>query len=228
MRIKFGRTKYGIDVIMTAIRIYLSYPNSYRDVEEIMKEQGIDVDHTTIYRWIVKYVPRLLNKFRKYKLNVGEKWHLDETYIKVGGVEHYLYRAVDCEGRTIDFKLYKTRNKAAAKRYLAHAIKNNGTPKKVNIDGSLANEAGIKKYNKKHDEEIIITKVKYLNNIVEQDHRNIKRKTRSIQTFKNFYSAQITLAGIEMVKMLKKGQAYIGKLFAQNYIDEFHELAYLK
>ena len=79
MRIKFGRTKYSIEVIMTAIRIYLSYTTSYRDVEEILKEQGIDVDHTTIYRWVIKYVPLLIKKFRKHKLKVGENWQLDET-----------------------------------------------------------------------------------------------------------------------------------------------------
>ena len=213
---------------MTAIRIYLSYQTSYRDVEEILKEQGIVVDHTTIYRWVIKYVPRLLHKFRKYKLKVGESWYLDETYIKVGGIDHFLYRAVDSKGCTIDFKLYTKRNKSAAKRYLNHAIKNNRRPKKVNIDGSLANKAGIKKYNNKNNTDIKITKIKYINNIVEQDHRKIKRKIKSVQTFKKISTAQITLAGIEMVNMLKKGQAFIGSLFVKDFIDEFHELAYLK
>lgn len=228
MKVKFGQTKYSIETIMTAIRLYLSYSTSYRDVEEILKERGITIDHTTIYRWVIKYVPKLLKKFRKYKLKTGEQWHLDETYIKVGGVDHYLYRAVDSEGYTIDFKLYTRRNKSAAKRYLTHAIKNNHTPEKINIDGSLANEAGIKTYNENNNTDIKITKIKYLNNIVEQDHRNIKRKTRSIQTFKKLATAQITLAGLEMINMLKKGQAYLGSLFARDYIDEFHELAYLK
>jgi transposase-like protein len=124
---------------MTAIRIYLSYSTSYRNVEEILNEQGISVDHTTIHRWVIKYIPKLLQKFRQQKLEVGENWQLDETYIKVGGVERFLYPAVDSEGLTIDFKLYKTRNKSAAMRYLTHAIKNNRPPKEVNIDGSLAN-----------------------------------------------------------------------------------------
>ncbi len=228
MKIKFGRTKYSIEVIMTAIRIYLSYTTSYRDVEEILKGEGIDVDHTTIYRWVIKYVPRLIQKFRKHKLRVGENWFLDETFIKVGGINYYLYRAVDSEGFTIDFKLYKRPNKTTAKKYLDMAIKNNLEPKKINIDGSLANEAGIKKYNEENDADIKITKIKYLNNIVEQDHRKIKRKVRSIQTFKNFSTAQITLAGIELMKMLKKGQGYLGSLFANDHIDSFHELAYLK
>ena len=213
---------------MTAIRPYLSYSTFYRDVEEILKEQGLIVDHTTIYRWVIKYVPKLLYKFRKYKLKVGERWYLNETYIKVGGVDHYIYRAVDSNGQTIDFKPYKKRNKSVAKRYLNHAIKNNRTPGKVNIDGGLAIEAGIKKYNFQNNSDIKITKIKYLNNIIEQDHRSIKRKFKSIQIFKKLSTAQIILAGMEMVKMLKKGQVFIGDLFVEGLIDEFHELTYLK
>ena len=228
MRIRFGKVLFSTETIMTAIRLYLSYGISYRDVEEILLERGIKVDHTTIYRWVIKFTPKLLIKFKQCKLHVGTSWRLDETYIKVFGKWHYLYRAVDKEGNTIDFQLFKRRNKSAAYKYLKKAIEENGIPEKVNIDKSGANTAGIKLYNERKGTNIEIRQCKYLNNIVEQDHRNVKRITKPIQTFKNFASARITLAGIEMMNMLKKRQAYLGTLFTANYIDEFHELAYIK
>ena len=228
VKIRFGKVLFSTETIMTAIRLYLSYGISYRDVEEIMLERGIKVDHTTIYRWVIKFTPKLLKKFKQFKLDVGSSWRLDETYIKVCGEWHYLYRAVDKEGYTIDFQLYKRRNKTAAYKYLKMAIEGNGLPEKINIDKSGANTAGIAKYNKVNGTEIEIRQCKYLNNIVEQDHRNVKRITKPIQTFKNFASARITLAGIEMMNMLKKRQAFLGNLFTTNYIEEFHELAYVK
>ena len=228
MRINFGQVKFSVETIMTAIRIYLSYGVSYREVEELMLERGIKVDHTTIYRWVIKFTPKLLKKFKKYKLKVGASWRLDETYIKVCGEWHYLYRAVDKNGFTIDFQLYKRRNKTAAYKYLRNAIEENGVPEKVNIDKSGANTAGIRQYNKRHGTNIEIRQCKFLNNIVESDHRKVKRVAKQMGTLKNFVSARVTLAGIEMMNMLKKRQAYLGTLFTKNYIDEFHELAYIR
>jgi len=150
---------------------------------------------------------------------------MDETYVKVAGIWYFLYRAVDKEGQTIDFHFSKRRNKMAAYKFLKKAINNNGVPIKINIDKSGANTTGIKLYNKRHGTNIEIRQCKYLNNIVEQDHRKIKRHTKSLGSFKSFVAAKITLAGIEMINMLRKGQAYTGSLFTGNIFDDFYELA---
>ena len=129
-------------------------------------------------------------------------------YIKIKGIWHYLYRAVDKEGNTIDFMLFKNRNATAAKKFFKKSIKNNGVPKKVTIDKSGANKAGLKQINAKlpNYQQIEIRQIKYLNNIVEQDHRAIKRIVGPMLGFKEFHSAKATLAGIELYHMLRKGQ----------------------
>ena len=161
------------------------------------------------------------------KKKVGTSWKLDETYVKVAGEWYYLYRAVDKNNATIDFFFSKRRNKTAVYRFLKQAVANNGIPEKINIDKSCANKAGIELYNKRHGTNIEIRQCKYLNNGVEQDHRKVKRITNSIGSFKSFLSATISLAGIEMMNMLKKGQSYTGFLFSENYMDEFYQLAYV-
>ena len=126
--------------------------------------------------------------------------------LKVKGEWHYLYRAVDKYGKTIDFVLTKQRDEQAAKRFLTQAIRRHGVPEKITIDGSAANEAAIKSYNEEHGTAIEIRKIKYLNNIVEQDHRAVKRVTRPMLGFKSFEAAQSTLAGVELMHMIKKRQ----------------------
>ncbi len=190
-----------------------------------MREDKEEIDHSTINRWVLKFTPKILSRFQKTKLSVGKKWYMDETYVKVAGEWCYLLRAVDSDGRTIDFYFSKRRNKSAAYKFLKKAVKNNGLPIKVNIDKSGANTAGIELFNKRHNTNIEIDKIKYKNNIVEQDHRKIKRLTRSMGSFKKFTSAQITIAGIEMMNMLKKGQVYTGDLFSLEYEDDFYEIA---
>jgi transposase-like protein len=134
---------------------------------------------------------------------------MDETYIKVKGECRYLYRAVDKYGETIDFLLTEHRDKEAALRFLKKAIRRNGLPEKITIDGSEANEAAIKRYNEEHGTNIIIRQVKYLNNMVEQDHRAVKRITRPMLGFKVFDAAQCTLAGVELMHMIKKRQMVV-------------------
>ena len=131
---------------------------------------------------------------------------MDETYIKVKGEWHYLYRAVDKQGQTIDVLLTKQRDQEAALRFLKKAIRRHGVPEKITIDGSEANAAAIRSYNKEYGTAISIRQVKYLNNIVEQDHRAVKRITRPMLGFKSFAAAQSTLVGIELMHMLKKRQ----------------------
>jgi transposase-like protein len=174
-----------------------------------MEERGVEVDHATINRWVIKYSPQLEEAFHRRKRPVRVSWRMDETSIKVKGEWRYLYRAVDKQGQTIDFLLTEHRDKAAALRFLKQAIRRNGLPEKMTIDGSDANAAAIKSYNEEHGTHIIIRQVKYLNNIVEQDHRGVKRVTRPMLGFKSFDAAQDTLIGIELMHMLKKKQMVV-------------------
>jgi transposase-like protein len=204
--ISFKGAHFVKDIILTCVRWYLAYPVSYRQVEELMQERGVFVDHATIHRWVLKYSPQLEAAFHHRKRPVGHSWRMDETYLKVKGEWRYLYRAVDKSGQTIDFLLTAQRDEAAAKRFLTQAIRRHGVPETITIDGSEANEAAIKRYNEAHGTAIIIRQVKYLNNIIEQDHRGVKRVTRPMLGFKSFAAAQAALIGIELMHMLKKGQ----------------------
>jgi len=190
----------------------------------MMLERGIEIDHTTIHRWVVKYTPMFEENFRRKKRLVGSSWRMDETYIKIKGKYYYIYRAVDKQGNTIDFLLTAKRDTKAAKRFLAKAINNNGISQKINIDKSGANKAAIEKYNKENAASIEIRQVKYLNNIVEQDHRAIKRITKHILGFKDFYSACVTLSGIELVHMIKKGQIQAQEKLSQTPAQIFYSL----
>jgi transposase-like protein len=167
------------------------------------------VDHSTINRWVIKYSPQLEEAFHRRKRPVWVSWRLDETYIKVKGQWRYLYRAVDKHGQTIDFLLTEHRDKEAALRFLKKAIRRHGVPETITIDGSDANEAAIKRYNAEHGTAIAIRQGKYLHNIVEQDHRGIKRITRPMLGYKAFDAAQATLVGIELMHMIKKRQLVI-------------------
>lgn len=174
------------------------------------------VDHSTINRWVIYYSPLLEIKFRShYKKQTGVSWRMDETYIKLKGKWVYLYRAVDKEGETIDFMLWPKRDESSAKAFFTKAIGSNGLPEKITIDKSGANKAGIDAINMQLIVlsllgcclfQIDIRQIKYLNNIVEQDHRAIKRVTKPMMGFKAFHSAEATISGIELHHMLKKGQ----------------------
>jgi len=212
-------------IILQAVFWYLRYSLSYRDIEELMEERGVEVDHSTVQRWVVKYTPHLETELRKRKRSVGHSWRMDETYIKVKGVWHYLYRAVDKENNTIDFLLTKKRDQKSAKKFFIKAISNNGLPEKINIDKSGSNLSAIKSYNAENQTNIEIRQVKYLNNMVEQDHRSIKRIVRGMIGFKSFQSASITLNGIEMVRMIKKGQIEIEDKYVQSAAEVFYYLA---
>ena len=171
------------------------------------------------------YAPQLEKAFHKKKKQPGNSWRLDETYIKVKGEWKYYYRAVDKAGNTVDFLLTAKRDTKAAKRFLVKAIGRNNKPSLINIDKSGANKAGIKSFNKTNNKRIKIRQCKYLNNIVEQDHRRIKRITRPMMGFKNFHAARKTLAGIELMTMLKKGQMNKNKAGNLSPVDQFYALA---
>ena len=146
--ISFKWRHFQKEIILLVVRWYLSYSLSYRDIEEMMLERGIRVDHSTINRWVIHYSPLLESEFRKnYKRKMGSSWRMDETYVKIKGVHHYLYRAVDKEGNTVDFMLSKKRDEVAAKAFFIKAIGSSGLPEKVTIDKSGASYAGLNAVN---------------------------------------------------------------------------------
>ena len=206
MAIRFNGRHYPKAIIFQAVRWYLAYALSYRDVEELMQERGIDVDHATIQRWVVAFSPQLEKAFRQRKRLTGNRLFVDETYIKVRGQWKFLYRVVDQNRDTVDFLLIARRNKWAVLRFFYKLVKSSGLPYKVNIGKSVANKAALDELNKPHNEAIILRQQKYLNNIVEQDHRRIKKLTRACLGFKNFYSSHKTIMGFELMATIKKGQ----------------------
>ena len=176
-----------------------------------MAERGVEVDHATLNRWVVKFSPMIAANGHARKKPTAISWRIDETYIKVRGKWTYLYRAVDRDGQTLDFMLSERRDTAAARRFFKRAVGSNGIPDRIAIDKSGANLAGLQKLNvilkfTGTGRIINIVQSKYINNIVEQDHRFIKRITRPMLGLKDFYSAAATLAGIEVGHMIRKGQ----------------------
>ena len=176
------------------------------------------------------YAPKLEQVFHKKKKRPGGRWRLDwsgipETYIRVKGKWCNYYRAVDKLGNTIDFLLTAKRDTKAALRFFKKSIGRSGKPGLINIDKSGANKAGINQNNNEHNKRVKIRQCKYLNNIVEQDHRRIKRITRLMLGFKRFYTAQSTLAGIELMAMLKKGQMKKNMAGALSPAEQFYALA---
>ena len=224
--IDFKGHRFEKNIILLCVRWYLAYPLSYRNLKEMMEERGVRIDHTNIYRWVRKFTPQLEAKFRKGKKRpVGNSWRMDETYIKIKGQWKYLYRAVDKAGQTIDFLLTAHRDKKAALRFFKKAVRQHGLPDKVTIDKSGANSAAIKAFNKETSQGIEIRQIKYLNNLVEQDHRSIKRIVQPMMGFKSFPSARVTLQGIELMHMIKKGQMISIDGQALSAAEQFYSLA---
>src|SRR5450830_721225 len=177
----------------------------------MMQERGVFVDHATVHRWAIKMLPMLAAVFRRRKRPVGRSWRMDETYIKVAGQWKYLYRAVDRAGDTVDFLLTAKRDLPAARRFLERTISLHDLPEKITIDKSGANTAAIESVKADACVDILMRQNKYLNNIVEQDHRAIKRITRPMLGFKSFWSARIIIAGIETMHMIRKGSVGLSR-----------------
>jgi putative transposase len=192
------------DVILLCVRRYVAHPLSLRNLEEMMSERGIEVYHSSVHRWVIKPLPVFEKAFRKRP--VGKSWRVDETYVKVKGQWKYLYRAVDRAGSTVDFLPRAHRDKAAARRYFEKAIDQNGKPETITVDRSGANLAAPEAFNAGRLTPLKLRQNKYLNNVVEQDHRAIKRIIKPMIGFKNFRCARIFLSGIETMQMIRKGQ----------------------
>jgi putative transposase len=174
---------------------------------------------------VIKYAPEVEKQFRHRQCPVGKSWRMDESYVKIKGKWAYLYRAVDKEGHTIDFLLTPTRDRDAAEAFLHKAIRTQGLPEKITIDKSGSNTAAIQHYNKTHQTAIVIRRSKYLNNLVEQDHRAVKRLTRPMLGFKSFWAARCTIAGIEVMHAIRKGQMIRMGNAPQTPAEQFYALA---
>ena len=196
------------EIIMLFVYMKCRFSLSYRELEEMASIRGAVIDHATLQRWLIRFVPLIDKEVRKRKRPVGISWRMDETYIKINGKWVYLYRAVDSYGNTIEFLLRKYRDAVAAKAFFRKAFKNNGIPGSVTIDKSGSNTCALNSFNEKRPEEqkIEIRQNKYLNNIIEQDHRFIKKRTKPMLGFKSFRSAKITITGIENIRIIQKGQ----------------------
>ena len=198
------------EIILLNVRWYCRYALSYRDLEEMMAERGIEVDHSTINRWVLKYAPELDKRIRPHLKQTNDSWRVDETYIKVKGRWKYLYRAVDSQGNTLDFLLCAKRDASAAERFLRKTLNASHTqsPRVINVDKNAAYPAAVDDL--KAEEQLFETtelrQVKYLNNRVEQDHRFIKRLTKPGMGFGSFHTARRTIKGFEAMNMIRKGQ----------------------
>nr|WP_205790115.1 IS6 family transposase [Microvirga makkahensis] len=219
---------------MLCVRWYLAYGLSLRNLEEMMAERGISVDHATIHRWIIRYSPDLLERFNRRKRPVMNRWHMDETYIKVRGRWMYLCRAIDSNGDTVEFRFSEKRNLAAAKRFLRKALKRHSRPERIVVDGSQTNREAIlscdtadrlQSRSQRDLESIRIRQSTYLNDRIEQDHRAIKRRIRPMLGFKSTTTAHVILGGIEMVHMMRKGQAKYACTHQTSLAEQFDRLA---
>lgn len=189
---------------------YLRYSLSYRDLEEMMAERGLKVDHSTIARWVLAYAPELEKRVKPQLKPTNDSWRVDETYIKVKGEWLYQYRAVDSDGQTIEFFFSAKRDAAAAQAFFEKALEapHTVTPRVINVDKNGAYPKAVETLKAHHQlpSDCALRQVKYLNNLIEQDHRFIKRRTRPGLGFFSFDTAKRTLAGYEIMNMIRKGQ----------------------
>ena len=183
----------------------------------MMNERGIDLAHTTILRWVQHYSPEFEKRWKRYVRSVGSSWRMDETYVKVRGEWVYLYRAVDKAGKTVDFYLSRNRDVNAAKAFLRKAMKGQRIPTKITLDAYAASHRAVADLKKAGElpKRARVRSNKYLNNVIEQDHRRIKQRLRPMQGLKSFRTAAVVIGGIELVEKIKKGQFKIGKLGGQ-------------
>src|SRR3954452_24657074 len=206
----FKGRQFTAEVILWAVRWYLMFPISYRDLELMLLDRGVEVDHTTIFRWIQAYAAELEKRIRPHLRSSNGSWRVDETYVKVKGRWTYLYRAVDSRGQTIDFLLSAKRDAEAAKRFFRKALGQPHTvnPRTITVDKNPAYPKAIAEMQQNGElwRFSRLRQVRFLSNIVEQDHRRVKRLTRPGLGFGSFWTARRTLAGYEAMAMIRKGQ----------------------
>ena len=208
----FAYRKFQDHIIIMAVRWYCRYGISYRDLEEMLQERGLKVDHSTLNRWVISYAEKFASKLNKHRKNRYNKtWYTDETYIKVKGKWCYLYRAINKQGETIDFYLSQHRDTDSARHFLHKSLKKLGElekPKTINTDKYSTYPGAIKDLKKEGllAKDVEHRKVRYLNNRIESDHGKLKRLIKPTLGFKALYSARATITGFELMRMFKKGQ----------------------
>jgi transposase-like protein len=211
----FKGRHFDREVVVLCVRWYLRFKLSYRDLVEMMAERGLSMAHTTIMRWVHSYAPEFEWRWNRFARPAGASWRVDETYVKIHGDWAYLYRAVDREGKTVDFRLSSQRDVAAAKAFFRKAFKSQGsTPRTITLDGYAASHraVGEMKADGQIPEDTKVRSSKYLNNLIEQDHRGVKARLAPMLGFKGFRTAAITIGGIELLRRIHKGQFDLGEL----------------
>jgi putative transposase len=202
-------SRHPKSVILYTVFFYVRYAIAYRDLEEIMGKRGFEVGHATLNHWVTKFAPLIAEEAHKRKGKTAASWLMDETHFKVKGKWSYYYRAIDKFEKILDFMLPERRDEAAATAFFARTIGNNGFPNRVVVDKSWANLAEVETVNclllmNGWFWVVEVLQVKYLNKILEQDHRFIKNLTKQMKGFKSFNSASATLKGIEVTHMIYK------------------------
>lgn len=196
--------------ILQCVRWYCKYGISYRDLEEMMSERGLSIDHTTLYRWVQHYAPLLKNKLEWYQKRYSTRWHIDETYIRVKGEWKYLYRTIDEQGNTLDFYLSKRRNTKAAKLFLQKLIKKNKDycPSVINTDRNPTYNQAINELKQEGllSEKVKHLQIKYRNNRLESDHGKLKQVINPTRDFQSMKTAYASIKGMEIMRMFRKGQ----------------------
>lgn len=198
----FAGFRFQPEVILVAVRWYLRYNLSYRDVEELLVERGIDVDHVTIYRWVQRFTPLLVDTARFGRHSPGDRWFVDETYVKVGGVWRYVYRAVDQYGQVIDVLVSARRDAAAARRFFRRALSTlKVTPTEVVTDAAAVYPAVLDELvpHAWHHVE------RYANNPIEADHSQLKHRLRPMRGLQTERTAQVIIAGHAFMQNLRRG-----------------------
>jgi IS6 family transposase len=206
----FRGRHFAPEIIVTCVRWYLRFSLSLRDLEELMAERGLRIDHTTIWRWTQIYGPEAQRRLHGQVRSKRSTWHMDETYIKVGGRWKYLFRAVDSSGATVDFFLSERRDREAARQFLQRALNHpdNPRPHEFYVDGNRSYPAALRQLQADGEirQSIQCRKRQYANNRIESDHRHIKRRFRAMQGARTITTAWRTIQGLEAVHMIRKGQ----------------------
>jgi transposase-like protein len=211
----FKGRHFDRDVVVLCVRWYLRFKLSYRDLVEMMAERGLSIVHTTIMRWVQYYAPEFERRWNRFARPAGTSWRVDETYVKIRGRRVYLYRAVDREGNTVDFRLSARRDTGAAKAFFRKAIKSQESPPRtVTLDGYAASHRAVRemKTDGELPKETKVRSSKYLNNQIEQDHRGVKLRLGPMLGLKSFRTASIVIAGIELSRRIYKGQFNLARL----------------
>jgi transposase-like protein len=202
----FSGFRFPPEVILLAVRWYLRSGLSYRDLEELLAERGIQVDHVTLYRWVQRFTPILANAAGPCRHGVTRRWFVDETYVKVSGTWRYVYRAVDEQGQVIDVFVSKTRDTKAATRFFASAIGVHGAPTEVTTDRAPALARAITELLPValHDT------TQYANNGVEADHGRLKSRLQPMRGLKRDRTNSVVMRGHAFVQNLRRGHYELG------------------